>query len=77
MDRKTIKGQVLRKSEKSVIVEYPVIVRNRKYMKSTKMMRKIMAHDARNESSVGDEVEISETSPKSARKSWEIVKIVK
>lgn len=45
----------------------------RKYFKKT---MKLMAHDEKNECSIGDLVKIMETRPLSKRKRWRLVEIV-
>jgi small subunit ribosomal protein S17 len=45
----------------------------KKYLKSSK---KYMAHDEKNECSIGDIVRISETRPISSRKTWKLVEII-
>ena len=57
-----------------------VVVEDRKrhpiYNKIMKSTAKFKAHDEKNEAEVGDTVEIMETRPLSATKSWRLVRIV-
>jgi small subunit ribosomal protein S17 len=46
------------------------------YKKYFKKTTKFMAHDEKNEASIGDLVKIMETRPLSTRKKWRLVEIV-
>ncbi len=46
------------------------------YGKSVKLSKKFMAHDEKNECTVGDKVKIMETRPLSKRKRWRLVDIL-
>ncbi|HFA50250.1 MAG TPA: 30S ribosomal protein S17 [Bacteroidetes bacterium] len=46
------------------------------YGKSVKISKKFMAHDEKNECTIGDKVKIMETRPLSKRKRWRLVSII-
>ncbi len=46
------------------------------YKKRYISSQKVMAHDEKNEAKIGDKVQISETRPLSARKRYELKKII-
>ncbi len=74
---KTLLGVVSSdKPDKTIIV----IVRSRKthplYKKQYSVSRRFMAHDEKNEAQVGDKVAITETRPLSARKRYELDRII-
>lgn len=64
------------KADKTIIVT----VRTRKthplYKKQYSFSRRFMAHDAKNEAQVGDKVAITETRPLSARKRYQLDRII-
>lgn len=64
------------KMDKSVIVAIERRVAHPIYKKYFKKTTRLMAHDEKNECSVGDIVKIMETRPLSARKKWRLVEIV-
>lgn len=59
----------------SIVVLTERYIKHAKYKKYIKKSTKIMAHDAGNTCSVGDNVTIMECRPISKRKSWTLVKI--
>ncbi len=74
---KTLTGVVVSNSgDKSVKVVIDYKVKHPKYGKYIKRRTKIGVHDERNQSGVGDLVEIAECRPRSKTKSWRLVKIV-
>ncbi len=74
---KTLTGVVVSNSgDKSVKVVIDFKVKHPKYGKYIKRRTKIGVHDERNQSGVGDLVEIAECRPRSKTKSWRLVKIV-
>ena len=78
-DRKlrTLTGVVVSNSgDKSVRVVIDYKVEHPKYGKYIKRRTKIGVHDERNQSNVGDIVEIAECRPRSKTKNWRLVKIV-
>ncbi|MGE5362524.1 MAG: 30S ribosomal protein S17 [Bacteroidota bacterium] len=75
--RKTRIGLVVsNKMEKSIVVAIERRVAHPLYKKYFKKTTKLMAHDEKNECSVGDLVKIMETRPLSLKKNWRLVEIV-
>jgi small subunit ribosomal protein S17 len=64
------------KMEKSIVVAVERKVKHPKYKKFVKRTSKFMAHDEKNECSIGDVVRIMETRPLSKSKCWRLVEIV-
>jgi small subunit ribosomal protein S17 len=64
------------KMSKTRRVEIPRLVRHPKYNKYIKRRTICYVHDEKNESRMGDTVEIMETRPLSKMKSWRLVKVV-
>ncbi|MCE9547097.1 MAG: 30S ribosomal protein S17 [Planctomycetia bacterium] len=58
-------------------VELPRVVRHRKYMKYLRRRTVCHVHDEKNESRLGDTVEIRECPPLSRNKRWELVRVVR
>ena len=76
--RRVLQGIVTRdKMAKTRRVEVERLVRHAKYGKFVKRRTVCYAHDEKNESHLGDTVEIVESRPLSKLKRWELVKIVK
>lgn len=76
--RRVLEGIVTRdKSAKTRRVEVQRLVRHPKYGKFVKQRTVCYVHDEKNESHLGDTVEIVESRPLSKTKRWELVKIVK
>lgn len=75
--RKTRIGTVVsNKMSKSIIVSIERRVAHPLYKKYFKKTTKLMAHDEKNECSLGDVVKIMEIRPLSKRKKWRLVEIV-
>ena len=75
--RKVRVGKVVsNKMDKTIVVAVEDNVRHAKYGKIIKRTAKIHAHDANNECSIGDRVEIMETRPLSKTKRWRLVQII-
>jgi len=75
--RKEIVGKVLKnKMEKSITVSVERRIQHPKYGKFVKKTSTFMAHDEKNECSVGDIVQIMETRPLSKNKRWRLVQII-
>lgn len=75
--RKTIVGVVrTAKMDKTRRVEVPRLQKHPKYGKYVKRRTVCYMHDEKNESKVGDTVEIMETRPMSKLKRWRLVRIV-
>jgi small subunit ribosomal protein S17 len=76
--RRILQGIVTRdKMSKTRRVEVERLVRHPKYGKFVKRRTVCYAHDEKNDSHLGDTVEIVESRPLSKLKRWELVKIVK
>jgi small subunit ribosomal protein S17 len=74
---KTREGIVVSNAmDKTVVVVVKRTVRHSRYRKYLKTSTKYLAHDERNEASVGDRVVISESRPLSKRKRWRLRTIV-
>jgi small subunit ribosomal protein S17 len=79
-ERKTkiLTGVVIKNSShKSIKVAIDFRVRHPKYGKFINRRTKLSVHDERNQSSVGDLVEIAQCRPYSKTKSWRLYRIVK
>ena len=75
--RKTRVGLVVsNKMDKTIVVAIEDNVKHPIYGKIIKRTLKVHAHDANNECSVGDRVEIMETRPLSKTKRWRLVQII-
>ena len=64
------------KMNKTRRVEIPRLVKHPRYSKYIKRRTICYVHDEKNESRLGDTVEIMETRPLSKTKSWRLVRIV-
>lgn len=74
---KTLKGTVSSdRPDKTIVVTIITHKSHPIYKKRFISSRKIMAHDKKNEAKIGDKVLISETRPISARKRFELKKII-
>lgn len=67
---------VSNKMDKSVVVAVERKEKHPMYGKFVKKTTKFVAHDEKNECSVGDTVRIMETRPLSKTKNWRLVEIV-
>ncbi|MGA2668570.1 MAG: 30S ribosomal protein S17 [Ignavibacteria bacterium] len=75
--RKVRIGKVVsNKMNKSITVAIERKLMHPIYKKYFKKTTKFMAHDEKNEASIGDIVKIMETRPLSTRKKWRLVEIV-
>jgi small subunit ribosomal protein S17 len=75
--RRLMQGVVTRdKTSKTRRVEVERLVRHPKYGKFVKRRTICYAHDEKNESHLGDTVEIIESRPLSKLKRWQLVRIV-
>jgi len=75
--RKTRVGLVTsNKMEKTITVSVERKVKHPIYGKFLKKTTKFMAHDEKNECSIGDVVKIMETRPQSKNKCWRLVEVV-
>lgn len=64
------------KMEKSIVVSVERRVKHPKYGKFVKLTKTFVAHDEKNECTVGDTVKIMETRPLSKLKRWRLVEII-
>ena len=67
---------VSNKMEKSIVVQVERNVKHPKYGKFVQKTTKLVAHDEKNECSIGDTVRIAETRPLSKNKCWRLVEII-
>ena len=67
---------VSNKMDKSIVVAVERKEKHPMYGKFVKKTTKFVAHDEKNECSVGDTVRIMETRPLSKTKNWRLVEIV-
>jgi small subunit ribosomal protein S17 len=75
--RKTRVGVVVsNKMQKTITVAIERKVPHTIYKKYFKKTTKLMAHDEKNECSIGDKVKIMETRPLSSKKRWRLVEVV-
>ncbi|MBU0559841.1 MAG: 30S ribosomal protein S17 [Bacteroidetes bacterium] len=75
--RKTRLGVVIKnKMEKSILIAIERKVAHPIYKKYFKKTTKLMAHDEKNECSIGDLVKIMETRPLSKNKKWRVVEVI-
>ena len=75
--RKERIGKVVsNKMDKSIVVAVERRVKHPIYGKFVKKTSTFMAHDEKNETSIGDTVRIMETRPMSKRKRWRLIEIV-
>ena len=76
--RRTAVGVVTRdKMNKTRRVEIPRLVKHPRYGKYIKRRTICYVHDEKNESQMGDTVEIMESRPMSKLKCWRLVRVVK
>jgi len=74
---RTLTGLVMSKSgDKSVQVAIDYKIRHPKYGKYVRRRTKLAVHDDRNQSGVGDIIEIAQCRPRSRTKHWRLVKVV-
>jgi small subunit ribosomal protein S17 len=62
--------------EKSIVIAVKRKVKHPIYGKFVNKTSKLMAHDEKNESNIGDLVKIMETRPLSKNKCWRLVEII-
>ena len=75
--RKQLIGVVTsNKMDKSISVVVERRIQHPIYGKFVKKSNKFMAHDEKNECTIGDKVRIMETRPLSARKRWRLLEIL-
>jgi len=64
------------KMDKSIVVSVIRKVKHPKYGKFLKKTSSFVAHDEKNECSIGDTVKIAETRPLSKTKNWRLVEVL-
>lgn len=75
--RKTLVGVVKsNKMQKTVIVAFETFQFHKKLRKYHRIVRKVYAHDEKNDCKIGDKVLLMETRPLSKLKRWRVVKKV-
>jgi small subunit ribosomal protein S17 len=62
--------------DKTVVVQVERRVRHRLYGKEVRRLKKLYAHDEKNEARVGDRVRIMEMRPLSKLKRWRLVEVL-
>jgi len=76
-NKKVMVGVVTSTSmEKSITINVVRRLRHPIYGKFVKRSKKFMAHDEKNECTVGDTVKITESRPLSKKKRWRLVEIL-
>lgn len=76
-NRKTLLGTVTsRMGDKSVKVTIPYKIPHPRYLKVINRKTVLHVHDEKNETKIGDKVEIMETRPLSRLKRWRVIKVV-
>ncbi|MFO0809418.1 MAG: 30S ribosomal protein S17 [Gemmataceae bacterium] len=76
--RRKLTGVVTRdKMDKTRRVEFQYLVKHVRYNKYIKRRTICYVHDEKNETKIGDTVEIMETRPLSKTKCWRLVRVVK
>ncbi len=76
-ERKTLLGTVTsRMGDKSVKVTIPYKTPHPRYRKVINRKTVVHVHDEKNETNVGDKIEIMETRPLSRLKRWRVVKVI-
>ena len=73
MPKRILKGKIVSKTEKTIIVEVERIVTDPKYGKIRKSHKKYAAHNPYNQFNLGDEISIVESRPFSKTKFFEVV----
>tara|TARA_B110000046_G_scaffold28052_1_gene28902 strand:+ start:223875 stop:224135 length:261 start_codon:yes stop_codon:yes gene_type:complete len=67
---------VSNKMDKSITIAVQSKVKHPMYGKFIKKTSKFMAHDEKNDCSIGDTVKIMETRPMSKNKNWRLVEVI-
>jgi small subunit ribosomal protein S17 len=77
-NRKTLLGLVTSRSgDKSIKVTVAYKIPHPRYLKVINRKTVVHVHDEKNESHVGDQVEIMETRPMSRLKRWRVTRVIK
>ena len=64
------------KMDKSIVVAIELKKKHEKYGKFVKQTNKFVAHDEKEQCTVGDTVKIMETRPLSKTKNWRLVEVI-
>ena len=64
------------KMDKTIVVAIVERVKHPLYKKTIKVIKKLKAHDEKNECGIGDTVRVVETRPLSKDKCWRLVEII-
>lgn len=76
-DRKTREGQIVKHSaQKTSVVLVERMFQDPRYRKTIRRSERLLAHDEKDETNVGDWVQIEETRPLSSRKCWRVVAVL-
>lgn len=75
--KRTEVGVVLsNKAEKTIVVSVNKLEKHPLFKKYIRRRKKFMAHDAQNQCTIGDTVEIIESRPISKRKCWQLKQVL-
>lgn len=78
VSRKVRTGEVVSdKMDKTIVVKIVTRVAHPRFGKIIKQIKKLYAHDEKNEAKIGDHVSVAETRPLSNLKHWRLIKIIK
>ncbi|MDR2965244.1 MAG: 30S ribosomal protein S17 [Treponema sp.] len=64
------------KMEKTIVVSVETLTLHPLYKKYVKRLKKVKAHDEKNEAKIGDRVRVIECRPISKEKCWKLVEII-
>ena len=64
------------KMEKTIVVSIETLTLHPLYKKYVKKLKKVKAHDEKNEAKIGDRVRVIECRPISKDKCWKLVEII-
>jgi len=64
------------KMEKTIVVSIETLTLHPLYKKYVKRLKKVKAHDEKNEAKIGDRVRVIECRPISKEKCWKLVEIL-
>ena len=75
--QRTLTGKVVSaKTQKTIEVEIPRVLKHARYGKYIRRTTRLLAHDESSEAREGDTVTISQCRPISRRKSWKLVSVI-
>lgn len=78
VSRKMRTGEVVSdKMDKTIVVKILTRVAHPRFGKIVKQIKKLYAHDEKNEAKTGDHVRVIETRPLSSLKRWRLIEIIK